>query len=82
MHNGIWYVARPASRREVLTPRFGAEGEGLGRVIEGLLRVAARSEWLEGLVMGLDLRVWRGENMRGGRRCIGGRVGGAGGVFV
>ena len=64
-------------------PRFGAEGEELGRVVEGLLRVAARSEWLEGLVMGLDLRIWRGENMGGGRRrCIGGRVGGVGGVFV
>jgi len=82
MHNEIWYVARPTSRREVLAPRLGAEGGGLGRVIEGLLRVAARSEWLEGLVMGLDLRVWRGENMGGGRRCNGGRVGGAGRVFV
>ncbi|CUS07755.1 unnamed protein product [Tuber aestivum] len=68
LHNGIWYVTRPASQREVLAPKLGVEREELGRVVEGLLRVAARSEWMEGLVRGLDLRVWREENMRGGRR--------------
>ncbi|KAG0131051.1 Mus7/MMS22 family-domain-containing protein [Tuber indicum] len=82
MHNGIWYVTRPASRREVLAPKFGVEVEELGGVVEGLLRVAARSEWMGGLVRGLDLRVWREENMGRGRMGICGRVGGVGGVFV
>ncbi|RPB00967.1 hypothetical protein L873DRAFT_720070 [Choiromyces venosus 120613-1] len=67
VHNGIWYVARPASRREVLVPKLPAEEE-FGSVVVEVLKVAARSECLEGVVRELDMEVWKGENLGRGRR--------------
>ncbi|KAG0638706.1 Mus7/MMS22 family-domain-containing protein [Tuber brumale] len=59
IYNGIWYVTRPTSRREVLAPKLEVEAEELGRVVEGLLRVAARMQYM-GCENCCGLGVWFG----------------------
>lgn len=67
-HEGSWYVARGARRKEVYPPTMHGEQEGLevqkkvfGKAVENLLKVVCRTEKFDAVGKSVDEGIWEYE---------------------